>query len=132
MSHTVEELLRRRQQLLELCAEQRAELARCVGGLAVPLRLADGALAATSFVRRHSLIFGVSTVVIAALQRRRLWRGLRAAVAAWRANRSLPFAFGASVAGLAMSQRQGLVKWVRRGFSAWRAYRALRARQAAL
>ena len=132
MRHAFDDLMRRREQLIERCAEQRDELVRCAGGLAVPLRLADGALAAASYVRRHALVFAVSTAVIAVLQRRRLLSLLRTAIAAWRANRSLPFAFGASVAGLAMSQRHGLLKWVQRGFAAWRAYRGLRARQATL
>jgi hypothetical protein len=124
--------MQRREQLIERCAEQRAELARFTVGLAVPLGFADGALAAASYVRRHGLVFGVSMAVIALLQRRRLLSLLRIAFAAWRGDRSLPLAFGASVGWLAMSQRHGLLKWVQRGFSAWRAYRALRARQAAL
>jgi hypothetical protein len=132
MRRAFDELMQRREQLIERCAEQRAELGRCAGKLVVPLRLADGALVAVSYVRRHALIVGVATAVVAALQRRRLLSLLRIAFTAWRGNRSLPFAFGASVAGLVMSQRYGLLKWLQRGFVAWRTYRGLRARQPAL
>ena len=121
--------MRRREELILLCDAQRAEIARCVEGLAVPMRLADAALSTTRYVRRHALIFGVAAAVISVLQRRRLWGMARTIIGAWRSYSTLPLALGASMAGLAVSRRQGLLKWLQRARAAWRAYRVLRGLQ---
>lgn len=88
MSADAAELQRRREMLIAQCDAQRADVARYVGGLATPVRIADRVANVLHYLRRHPLAAGASAVTLLVTQRRGLLKWGQRAFVAWRAWRA--------------------------------------------
>jgi hypothetical protein len=85
----VDEIMRRREQLIAQCESQRSDIAMYVGGLDTPIRLADRALRVWQYLRDHPLALGASIVALAVAQRRGFLKWAQRAFVVWRTWRSL-------------------------------------------
>jgi hypothetical protein len=106
----MDELLRRREQLVELCESQRVGIAVHVGGLARPIAIADRAFSVVQYLRSHPLLLGTAVATMVVMRRVGLLKWGKRAVA----------------------HRSTLVKWGELGLVAWRGWRALRNRRASV
>jgi hypothetical protein len=104
VSGGADEILRKREALIEQCELQRVDIAVHVGGLHTPIAIADRGLGVVRFLRGHPMVLGAAVAAITAMRGRGLWI---------RKQRE-------------MVPRSGLLKWGQRGLVAWRAWRAWR------
>lgn len=89
MSGGIDQVMRRREQLIAQCESQRSDLAVYVDGLDTPIRLVDRALGVLRYLRGHPVVLGASVAAIAVVQRRGLLKWGQRAFVAWRAWRAL-------------------------------------------
>jgi hypothetical protein len=78
-----------RERLLARCDAQRDQLAVLAQELQGPLHVADRALGAVNYVRRHPVVLGAAIAALAVFGRRNLWRWLRRGFVVWRTYRLL-------------------------------------------
>lgn len=79
----------KRERLLARCAAQRDELSLLAGQFDAPLKVADRAVAAVGFLRRHPLVLGIAGALFAAVERRHFWTWARRGFVVWRSYRAL-------------------------------------------
>lgn len=79
-----DELLRRRAALVLECASQREHIAAHRAGLATPIRIVDGALQVTAYLRSHPLVLGAAVAAAVVAQRRGALKWGQRALVAWR------------------------------------------------
>ena len=83
------DIMVKRERLLARCAAQRDELSSLAVQFATPLKVADRAVAAVDFLRRHPLVLVVAGAFFAAVERRRSWTWVKRGFVVWRSYRAL-------------------------------------------
>ena len=83
------DIMVKRERLLARCATQRDDLTLLAQQLEGPLKVADRAVAAVHYLRRHPVVLGAAVALLAAIERRRLWIWARRGFVVWRTYRSL-------------------------------------------
>ena len=83
------DILLKRERLLAVCAAQRDELAVLAQQFEGPLKIANGAVAAVHYLRRHPIVLGAAVALLTVIERRRLWIWARRGFSVWRTYRAL-------------------------------------------